>query len=223
MNTTISQDGETPARDAQETDDSATTATTTATGATPATDTTSKDTSSDTASTDADMSERIRKLNAEAAAQRVAAREAKASLKKIEEQLAERERTDLIERQEYEKLYESERAQRVALENRLAELETQAQAQERELLLRQVASEKGIPAVMVDRLRGETREELETDADALLAALPRPIAPKLDGATRSQTRAGEMPADATIREEASRLGVSYEAYKRALEERAARR
>jgi hypothetical protein len=40
-------------------------------------------------------------------------------------------------------------------------------------LRRQIARAKRLPAHMADRLKGSTREDLENDADAFLAALGR--------------------------------------------------
>ena len=46
--------------------------------------------------------------------------------------------------------------------------DAEAKEKERELLRVRVASKKGVPSDLVDRLRGETEEELEADADKLI-------------------------------------------------------
>lgn len=60
------------------------------------------------------------------------------------------------------------------LATRLATIETDL-ANERATNLRlSVAAAKGLPAELVDRLRGETKESLEQDADSLLALVRKP-------------------------------------------------
>lgn len=77
------------------------------------------------------------------------------------------------------KARELEQAQKTA-EQRLAERVETAErlARENKLALARyrVAVAKGVPAELVDRLRGDSEEELATDADALLALLA-PTAP----------------------------------------------
>ena len=48
---------------------------------------------------------------------------------------------------------------------------------EKELLRLRVASRKGLPADLVDRLRGETEQELEADAEKLLEFIKEPQGP----------------------------------------------
>ena len=74
------------------------------------------------------------------------------------------------------------------------------------MILRQrIATEKGLPAALVDRLQGETPEDLAADVDVLLAAIPRPTAPALDGGTRGAAKAG-LSANET-RSIASRFNI----------------
>lgn len=54
------------------------------------------------------------------------------------------------------------------LEQRVAQLEGSATAAEKRALRAEVASEKGLPPKLAARLQGDTREELEADADELL-------------------------------------------------------
>jgi hypothetical protein len=54
--------------------------------------------------------------------------------------------------------------------DKVAGLETRAEAAERAALVAQVASEKGLTPSQAKRLQGDTRAELETDAEELLEA-----------------------------------------------------
>lgn len=66
---------------------------------------------------------------------------------------------------------EAERKARRVAEARVAELERQLADLEAAEARRAIAAERGLPAALVDRLQGTTREELEADADRLLEAL----------------------------------------------------
>lgn len=71
-----------------------------------------------------------------------------------------------------------------------------------------VALEKGVPADLVDRLRGATKEELERDADDLMTRLnPNPSTPPPDlggGARPRDAVAGGQSMDDLIRNRAGR-------------------
>jgi hypothetical protein len=96
-----------------------------------------------------------------------------------------------------QKAIKAERARASAAEKRVAELEADAQKRadaelteterlkkenatlteratkaERDALRVSVAAAKNLPATLANRLHGDTQEELETDADALIAAFP---------------------------------------------------
>jgi len=60
---------------------------------------------------------------------------------------------------------------------RAAELEAKLKAYERTEAQRKVAEKVGLPAALATRLQGETPEELEADAKALLETLPKPTKP----------------------------------------------
>jgi hypothetical protein len=82
-------------------------------------------------------------------------------------------------------LSELEKAQRTATEAtaRLAEYE-------KTMIRQRVALAKGVPADLVDRLRGDTEDEIAADADSLLALVKAPTTPKPDpsqGARGAQT------------------------------------
>lgn len=87
--------------------------------------------------------------------------------------VAEAEAKALAEQGKFKDLWEKAQAQAAAKEARVAELELAA-------MRRDVASKTGLPAPLIDRLRGVTLEELEADAATLLAALPKPTAPNIN-------------------------------------------
>lgn len=67
-------------------------------------------------------------------------------------------------------------------EAKAAEIETRAKAAELAALRTRIGSEKGLPGALIDRLHGEDEETIRTDADALLAAMPKSSTPPLPGA-----------------------------------------
>ena len=73
------------------------------------------------------------------------------------------------------KLSDLERAQKAAQEAAAQLAEYQKTA-----IRQKVALEKGIPANLVDRLRGDDEESLSVDADELLALLNKPTSPRPD-------------------------------------------
>ena len=102
-----------------------------------------------------------------------------------------------------------------------AELEaerTARKAAELASMRREVASRHNLPAALADRLIGDTAEELDADAKALIASLPKPPAPDINAGTASG-KAQTLPnglTEQSIREQATRLGVGFEAFKAAL-------
>jgi hypothetical protein len=69
-------------------------------------------------------------------------------------------------------LEESQKTEQQKLADRAAAAEQRAAAAELRVLRAEVASAKGIPAPLAQRLQGSTREELDADADALLQTIP---------------------------------------------------
>jgi Arc/MetJ family transcription regulator len=61
---------------------------------------------------------------------------------------------------------------------RLQETEAQLKTLSRREMQRQAAEKVGLPVAFVSRLQGETLEELEADAESMLAALPKPEKPQ---------------------------------------------
>lgn len=85
-------------------------------------------------------------------------------------------------------------AQKVA--ERAEAAERRAADSERELARYRVAVAKKLPAELTDRLRGETPEELEADADQLLALVKAStnLKPDLSQGSRASTGAAKDPA-----------------------------
>lgn len=127
-------------------------------------------------------------------------RERKAAETKAQKERESAERKAAEEQGKFKELYES-------LQSKLAATEQEA----RELRLNQerraVADKVGLPAALADRLRGETPDEMEQDAKAVLAALPKPPAPNINNGMGGQP--GTPGMDETRRREyAARFGVN---------------
>jgi hypothetical protein len=114
---------------------------------------------------------------------------AKAADKAKREQ-SEAEAKALAEQGKYEDLYKAEVARREAIEKEANELRLAG-------LRKDAAAKHKLPASLAERLKGETAEELEADAQALAAMLPKPGAPGINA-----TEASMPPAN--TRTEANR-------------------
>lgn len=92
--------------------------------------------------------------------------------------------------QEAERLREANKTEQQKLADRAEAAEKRAQELESRALRLEVASEKGLNAAQAKRLVGSTREELEADADELLATFKpaEPSVPSLDLGPRSTAR-----------------------------------
>lgn len=66
---------------------------------------------------------------------------------------------------------------------------------ERTNLRQRVALAKGLPSSLVDRLRGDTEDEIAADADELLAMVNAPRSPKPDPSQGPRTSPGGSTAD----------------------------
>lgn len=100
-----------------------------------------------------------------------------------------------------QKLADLEASQQSEAEKLIAErdnFKTAAETAAAENLRYRIALEKQIPAELMDRLRGNTKEEMEADADKLLE-LVRPT-PGLDGGAREPVNETNM--DSVIRNRA---------------------
>lgn len=82
----------------------------------------------------------------------------------------------LADQQKYQELWEREKAEKADLAAKLREAELNAWRQ-------QAATEAKLPANLAARLRGETLEDLTTDAQELARLLPKPVAPNVNGAS----------------------------------------
>lgn len=88
---------------------------------------------------------------------------------------AEAEAKALAEQGRYKELFEKQQAELDAERQRAKALELAA-------LKRDIAAEVGLPAALAARLQGEDAEALKADAQALIAAMPKPTAPNLNSA-----------------------------------------
>lgn len=89
---------------------------------------------------------------------------------------------------------ESQKTEQQRLADRAEQAERRAAEAELRVLRAEVASAKGIPTGLAQRLHGSTREELEADADALLKDIPaspgRPKTPPADAVAGATTSTG---------------------------------
>lgn len=101
---------------------------------------------------------------------------------------AEAEAKALAEQGKFKELYEQAQAE-------AARAKAEAEALRGTTLRREIAAKHGLPDILAARLTGSTPEELEADAAALLAALPKTPKPTLaptnpgGAATNGETRA----------------------------------
>ena len=106
-----------------------------------------------------------------------AEREARKAAEKAAAEL--KAKLDEIEQANLSDLEKAQQAAKAA-QDRLAEMEATS-------LRQKVAIEKGVPAKWVDRLRGDTEDELAADADQILADIQQsPTTPKPDLSQGSQ-------------------------------------
>lgn len=95
---------------------------------------------------------------------------------------------------------EAEMSELEKAQKKTAELEAELKASKLAILRRDVAEKAGLPAALVDRLRGETPEELEADAKALLEIIPKSKEPPKIAATNpGGASTGETEAQALAR------------------------
>jgi hypothetical protein len=86
-------------------------------------------------------------------------------------------------------------------QKKTAELESELKSTKLAILRRDVAERVGLPATFVDRLKGETPEDLEADAKALLDAFPKSDkqAPKIAATNPGGAAVGETETQALAR------------------------
>jgi len=141
------------------------------------------------------------------AEERAARREAEKQRKELEARLKELEPLAA----KAKRLEEASKSEAEKLSEKLSAAETRAAEAEQRLLRAEVAAEKGLTAKQARRLVGTTREELEADADDLLAVFGASKDPEADGAGKPKTsrtppeklRPGGMPTpkEPTLREQ----------------------
>ena len=91
--------------------------------------------------------------------------------------------------------------------NRATEAEKQLAAAQQTALRQKVALTKGLPADLVDRLRGDDEDSLAADADALLALLKTPTSPRADPSQGAKPAAHALNGDGLENALRSKLGI----------------
>lgn len=111
---------------------------------------------------------------------------ARKALKDANREAAERrKKLDAIEKAEKDKA-DAELSEAEKLRRELADATTRLKAAETDNLKRKVATETGLPAELIDRLRGDDEEALKADAKELLKLIPK--APKLGATNPGQAK-----------------------------------
>ena len=103
---------------------------------------------------------------------------------------------------------EAQKTEQQKLNERLEEAERLSAERATNLLRLSVAVAKGVPADLVDRLRGDSEEELSADADALLARLNAAPSPKPDPSQGAKPGDVALNGDPLLRDLKSKLGIS---------------
>lgn len=104
----------------------------------------------------------------------------RAALKKANGEAAKYRKAAELAEAERKAKQEAEMTELDKANKRVAEAEAKAQRLEREAMQREIAAKVGLPAKLANRLQGETPEEMEADALAILEDLPKPP-PKTPG------------------------------------------
>lgn len=106
------------------------------------------------------------------------------------------------EQGQFKELYEQAMQAQKAAEER-------AKALELSNMRREIANRVGLPIGLASRLQGDNETDIEADAKALLATLPKPAAPSLDGGAGRGSQASNAPSIDQIKEQAARLNVNW--------------
>jgi hypothetical protein len=112
-----------------------------------------------------------------------------AAYEKAEEERRQAELTDLQKAQE-----------------KAAKLEAELKAKDVSILRRDIAAKVGLPAVLADRLKGETEDEITADAQALLDTLPK-ADPKKQS-TINPTNPSNASQSETMEQKKARIGYN---------------
>jgi len=97
------------------------------------------------------------------------------------------------------------------LTGKLTEAEQRAATAERRALVLEVAAEKGLTAKQAKRLTGNTREEIEADADELLEEFPTQATdpdPKVRQRPRERLRGGLDPEDDPVELDPAKIAAA---------------
>ena len=98
---------------------------------------------------------------------------------------------------------DAEKTEAQKLKDRAEKAEREAEVLRQSILRQEIAAKVGLPAVFANRILGVTPEEMETDARAMLASLPKQVAPHV-GPTNPTDGRPQAETDAQRR---NRLGL----------------
>jgi hypothetical protein len=136
----------------------------------------------------------------------------KAENERLAKELQERNREEATRRKKLEALEKAEQERQEASKSELekandraAKAEADAKSTKLAMLRRDVAAKVGLPAVLADRLKGETVDEIEADATALLETLPK--ADQKKQSTINPTNPANASHAETKEEQRKRLGM----------------
>jgi hypothetical protein len=124
---------------------------------------------------------------------------AKAAKKAADDAKAELE----AERAKVREFEDRDKSEQEKAEQRASDAEAKAEKAEKKLLRLTVASDKKLPAELAERLQGETKAELEADADKLLNWAKAEDTVSVDGGARKSSKTPD-DMNARIRAEAGR-------------------
>lgn len=91
---------------------------------------------------------------------------------------------------------------------RATDAENRASKAEQKALRQSVALTKGLPAELVDRLRGDDEDSLIADADSLIALLNTPTSPRADPSQGAKPAAHALNGDPLLSALKSKLGIN---------------
>jgi len=123
------------------------------------------------------------------------------------EEAGRRKKLEELEKAELERLQASKTELEKAQE-RATRAEADKKSLELSLLRRDVAQKVGLPAALVDRLKGETLEELEADANALMESLPKADPAKKPNPNINPTNPAGASQAETVAQQKARLGLT---------------
>lgn len=131
----------------------------------------------------------------------------KAEWEKVQSALKEANKEAASRRKRLEELEAADKQKKDAemselekLQKKVQEAESKAAKLEREAHQREVAAKVGLPAAFANRIQGETPEDMETDAKALLEAMPKPAQkPNPQNPTNPGANAGQGETEAQRR------------------------